>query len=165
MTDIQLARRDDGSVTVTSKQVADHFGKNHRDVLRAVRLMECTDDFRARNFTHSSYTSLQNKELECYDITRDGFAFLAMGFTGKDAAKWKEAYILAFNAMESELKRKDESTMALLNRAVALMEDDKDKASAFGKGLAAWKAQKREHSDSIKALVDKAQLVLGLEAK
>ncbi|EOS1856350.1 Rha family transcriptional regulator, partial [Escherichia coli] len=33
-------------------------------------------------------------------ITRDGFAFLAMGFTGKRAARFKEAYINAFNQME-----------------------------------------------------------------
>ena len=39
-----------------------------------------------------------------YHITRDGFALLAMGFTGKEAMRWKEAYIAAFNAMEARLK-------------------------------------------------------------
>ena len=37
------------------------------------------------------------------DIADLGFVFLAMGFTGKDAAQWKEAYIDAFNRMEAEL--------------------------------------------------------------
>lgn len=163
MQDIQITKSCDGKMTVTSKAIADHFGKNHRDVLRAIRLMECTDDFRARNFALSSYTSPQNKVLDCFDITRDGFAFLAMGFTGKDAAKWKEAYITAFNAMEQELKRRDESSMALLNRAVALMEDDKEKASAFGRGLSEWKKQKQEHTEEIRTLVKKAQLDLGFD--
>lgn len=34
--------------------------------------------------------------------------FLAMGFTGKQAAQWKEAYILDFNRMESQLLEKGE---------------------------------------------------------
>lgn len=43
------------------------------------------------------------RKLPCYQITRDGFAFLAMGFTGKRAAQFKEAYINAFNQMEKQL--------------------------------------------------------------
>jgi Rha family phage regulatory protein len=165
MQDVPVVKADSGVCVVSSKQVADSFGKVHRDVMRAIKMLDCSDDFRARNFAQSSYTSMQNKELDCYNMTRDGFAFLAMGFTGKEAAKWKEAYIAAFNAMEAEIRRRDESTMALLNRAVALMEDDKEKASAFGKGLATWKTQKREHAENISALVDKAQMVLGLDGE
>lgn len=37
-------------------------------------------------------------------MTRDGFTFLAMGFTGERAAQFKEAYISAFNEMENRLK-------------------------------------------------------------
>ncbi|WXF31053.1 Rha family transcriptional regulator (plasmid) [Pseudomonas aeruginosa] len=36
-------------------------------------------------------------------MTRDGFTFLCIGFTGKEAARWKEAYINAFNKMEQAL--------------------------------------------------------------
>jgi phage regulator Rha-like protein len=39
-----------------------------------------------------------------YRVTRDGFAILAMGFTGKEAMRWKEAYIRAFNLMEAKLR-------------------------------------------------------------
>ena len=39
-----------------------------------------------------------------FHITRDGFAMLAMGFTGKEAMRWKEAYITSFNAMEEKLR-------------------------------------------------------------
>lgn len=38
-----------------------------------------------------------------YEITRDGFTLLAMGFTGKQALQWKLRYIEAFNAMEAQL--------------------------------------------------------------
>jgi hypothetical protein len=37
-------------------------------------------------------------------MTRDGFTFLAMGYRGKKAAKFKEEYIKRFNSMESFLK-------------------------------------------------------------
>ncbi|MGI9701007.1 Rha family transcriptional regulator [Pseudomonas aeruginosa] len=41
-------------------------------------------------------------------MTRDGFTFLCMGFTGEEAARWKEAYINAFNKMEQALIRQPE---------------------------------------------------------
>lgn len=93
----------EGQITTTSLQIAEHFGKAHRSVLLAVRRLECSDAFRLHNFVQSSYRNEQGKEQPCYRLTRDGFVFLAMGFTGKDAAQWKEAYITAFNKMEQEL--------------------------------------------------------------
>lgn len=93
----------DGKVTTTSQQVARHFGKRHDTVLRAIRNLECSADYRLRNFAASSYVNEQGKEQPCFRLTRDGFVFLAMGFTGKEAAQWKEAYIEAFNRMEAEL--------------------------------------------------------------
>lgn len=93
----------DGHVTTTSTQVADHFNKRHDTVLRAIRKLECSGEFRLRNFAESSYINEQGKEQPCYRITRQGFSFLAMGFTGKDAAQWKEAYIDTFDRMEAAL--------------------------------------------------------------
>lgn len=93
----------EGHVTTTSNQIAAHFNKRHDTVLRAIRKLECSAEYRLRNFAESSYRNEQGKEQPCYRLTRDGFVFLAMGFTGKDAAQWKEAYITAFNKMEQEL--------------------------------------------------------------
>lgn len=94
-----------GDVRTTSLKVAEHFGKRHDTVLRSVRNLECSDDFRLRNFAECSrINELANGKREPYiEMTRDGFTFVAMGFTGKEAAKWKEAYISAFNRMEAEL--------------------------------------------------------------
>ena len=79
-----------GKPVVTSKQVADHFGKIHRDVMRAIRNeLETAGDFGVRNFALSSYISLQNKSLDCYEMTRDGFSLIAMGFIGEEAQQWK----------------------------------------------------------------------------
>lgn len=88
---------------VTSLDIAETFGKRHADVLRDVERIECSDDFRERNFALSSYKSLQNKTFPMYLITRDGFTLLVMGYTGEKAMKFKEAYIRQFNAMEKAL--------------------------------------------------------------
>lgn len=96
-----------GEPFVSSLDIARHFGKAHKDVLRAVdRIIEETgDDFGRRNFTPSSYINEQSREFRFYEMTRDGFSFLVMGFTGPAATQWKLRYIEAFNAMEAEIKR------------------------------------------------------------
>ena len=97
----------DGQITTTSLQIAEHFGKLHKTVLRAVTNLDCSPEFTERNFALSEYTDATGRKLPCYRITRDGFVFLAMGFTGKEAAQWKEAYITAFNKLEAELRAKE----------------------------------------------------------
>jgi len=104
---MHLITTTNGQPMTTSLVIADKFGKQHRDVLRAIRKLECSRDFGLRNFAPSSYLNEQGKEQPCFNITRDGFAFLAMGFTGKEAAQWKEKFISAFNAMELALRQQD----------------------------------------------------------
>lgn len=99
----------EGHVTTTSQQIAAHFNKAHRSVLLAIRRLECSEEFRLHNFVQTVETRDNPSggapiQSPSYRITRDGFVFLAMGFTGKDAARWKEAYIAAFNKMEAELQ-------------------------------------------------------------
>ncbi len=99
----------EGKPMVSSELVAKKFGKAHRDVMRAINNMECSREFKVRNFAQSTFTNERGREYECYMMTRDGFSFLCMGFTGKEAAKWKEAYINAFNSMEQELLSKKDN--------------------------------------------------------
>lgn len=96
----------EGQITTTSQQIADHFGKSHKSVLRAIANLDCSPEFTERNFAPSEYTDSTGRKLPSYRITRDGFTFLAMGFRGKEAAQWKEAYLTAFNKMEQELLAK-----------------------------------------------------------
>ena len=91
--------------TTTSVQVAKRFGKLHKDVLRAIRNLECSDDFNRRNFAPVEYMDEKGEMRPMYRMTKDGFLFLAMGLTGKEAAQWKEAYIEAFNRMSDALSR------------------------------------------------------------
>jgi Rha family phage regulatory protein len=94
-----------GELKTTSLKIAEHFGKRHTDVIRAIESLECPPEFRERNFALSEYISEQNKKLPCYELSKDGFVFAAMGFTGKKAARWKVAYINAFNAIAEELSQ------------------------------------------------------------
>lgn len=87
----------------TSLAVSQHFGKKHLHVLEAIRNLDCTQEFNESNFRSITYTDGRGRQKPAYEITRDGFMFLCMGFTGKAAARWKERYITAFNALEQSL--------------------------------------------------------------
>ena len=104
-----LVELDHGEVWTTSLLVANKFGKRHADVLRAVEKLECSPEFSERNFALTSAEVAQPnggfRAVPMYRITRDGFSFLAMGFTGRAAAAWKEAFVAAFGKMERELRR------------------------------------------------------------
>ncbi|EKO9768757.1 Rha family transcriptional regulator [Escherichia coli] len=106
----------DGQAVTSSLAVANFFSKRHDDVLKKIRTLECSASFTARNFSVSDYTDCTGRKLPCYQITRDGFAFLAMGFTGKRAARFKEAYINAFNQMEKNLSGADAVDMSAVAR-------------------------------------------------
>lgn len=93
-----------GRVMVSSRDVARVFGKEHSNVLKAIRALECSSSFADVNFNASGYQDITGRTLPEILMTRDGFTFLAMGFTGEKAARFKEAYIAAFNQMERRLK-------------------------------------------------------------
>ncbi len=97
--------------TVSSDYVARVFKKEHSKVIRAIENLP-NDEFRQRNFTLSSQVrknGLFDKDTKCYNLTRDGFSLLVMGFTGERAYQWKIEFIKAFNAMEAKLKRQSVS--------------------------------------------------------
>ncbi|HGJ5900037.1 Rha family transcriptional regulator, partial [Arsenophonus apicola] len=89
----------------TSLDVANYFGKRHDNVLRAIEDLDCSEKFTVLNFEVCyKNNELQNgKPQKYYEMTKDGFVFLVMGFTGKKAAQFKEAYIAEFNRMEAQL--------------------------------------------------------------
>ncbi|MCI9484971.1 MAG: Rha family transcriptional regulator [Clostridiaceae bacterium] len=93
-------------VAVTSLDVADTFGKSHDHVLRDIRGLGCSDEFRLSNFGESVYINSQNKKQPMAIMTRDGFTLLVMGYTGELAMRFKEAYIKQFNSMEKVLRGK-----------------------------------------------------------
>lgn len=102
----------DGRPMARSIDVADFFGRRHRDVTRAIRNMEIPDETRSRNFAQSSVVRVTGngarRTYPGYLMTRDGFTLLAFGFTGRKAMTFKLAYIEAFNAMEAALAHRPE---------------------------------------------------------
>jgi len=94
---------------VSSRVIADKFGKRHNDVVSAINTKIAwltTEKFVVQNyFVESSFNHSGNKYKE-YLLTRDGFSFIVMGFTGREADVWKLKYIAAFNSMERFLLEK-----------------------------------------------------------
>lgn len=105
MSELQLVEQHDGRAVTTSLIVAEVFGKGHDNVLKSVRnLLSDLPDGGLVNFNESFYVNDQNKQQPMYEITRDGFTLLAMGFTGKQALQFKLSYIDAFNKAEQIIK-------------------------------------------------------------
>lgn len=101
----------------TSFHVAEYFGKQHKDVLRKIESLGCSTEFTKRNFTLSEYKDTTGRKLPSYEITQNGFAILGMGFSGKKAMVFKEAYLNAFNAMAAKLGISDQGLTPMLNEA------------------------------------------------
>ena len=102
----------DTKLVTTSLKIADAFGKQHRNVTAKIKSLDCSKAFRSANFSAHPYKNEQNGETyQIWNITKDGFMFLVMGFTGKKAAQIKEAYINAFNAMADKLSELQYGTL------------------------------------------------------
>lgn len=110
-----------GKVVVSSRQVAETFGKRHADVLRSLQSLECSKEFTERNFALSGYRDSSGKSNPEYLMTRDGFTFLTMGFTDRETSHWKERYIQAFNEMEQQLT-KPMSQLDILAQSVQILQ-------------------------------------------
>ena len=73
----------------TSLLVAERFGKEHKNVLRDIENLSCSEEFRRLNFEHTPYVHPQNGQTyKMYVMTKDGFTFLVMGYTGETAGKF-----------------------------------------------------------------------------
>ncbi|MBT2727876.1 Rha family transcriptional regulator [Bacillus sp. ISL-75] len=101
----QLVFAEKNQAVTTSLIVSEVFGKGHDKVLRDIRNLGCSDEFRLANFGESTYLNNQNKDLPMFYMNKKGFTLLAMGYTGKEAMKFKEAYIDQFEMMEQELNK------------------------------------------------------------
>lgn len=99
----------DGKKTfTTSLNIASVFGKNHKDVLRSIDNLHCSYEFKEKHFTLTEYIGANGKN-RAFHLTKDGFLFLVMGYTGSEAGKLKEAYINRFNLMENRLKEQQQN--------------------------------------------------------
>nr|WP_283248226.1 Rha family transcriptional regulator [Marinomonas sp. A3A] len=95
------------------------------------------------------------RQDRAYRITRDGFVFLAMGFTGTKAAQFKEAYINAFNQMEKQLNEQKHLPATTDNLALA----EKDKYQLLNNIVKSMQIQSDPVVVPSKELIDLIQAV------
>lgn len=169
MNDLVFAQN--GQVLTNSLTISNVFDKRHDDILKAVRNLDCPADFKLRNFAELVGTYKNGIGVECkrpvFNITKDGFVLLVMGFTGKKAMEFKIKYIEAFNAMEKALSEPkadkpvlvSEHTRALPSgkREIVLSEKAKAEIGGIVKAcLGTSKAGTPLGADAFKQLVKEA---------
>lgn len=84
----QLVFIENNKAVTDSLTVAEVFKKEHARVMRDIRELGCSEEFRVGNFAESTYVNSQNKEMPKYSMSKKGFTLLAMGYTGKEAMKF-----------------------------------------------------------------------------
>ena len=158
MENLVLANKKGQDVT-TSLIVAEIFGKRHDQVLRDIRELHCSKEFNVANFG----LMVEMKELpqggatnsEYYEITKNGFSFLVMGYAGEKAAEFKEKFINEFNRRDSLLKSDDyiiARSKEILERRLNLLEQQiyqKDEQLQLQEHVLQQQAPKVEFYDAV----------------
>lgn len=158
----------EGEAFANSRDVAEYFGKRHDHVLRDIdNLLRSLGSPNLGNLfvERSDYHEHARKHVRAFDLTRDGFVLLAMGFSGAKALQFKLKYIEAFNAMEAELRRSAEDFEAALNDPVklrSLLVNYSEKVSGLQQQVSDMRPQvtafdRIAHSDGAMCITDAAK--------
>lgn len=124
MNDIILSTQN-GEPVVSSRQIAESFGKEHRNVIQSIENISAENSAVTQMFFKTTYTAGTGKSYPMYLMNRDGFSLLVMGFTGKAAFEWKLKYIAAFNEMEKQLAQRPQlSRSELMAQALIAAHDE-----------------------------------------
>lgn len=155
----------DGVAVVSSRVVAQDFGKRHAHVLEKIEQKLANQKIGSLNyFIESSYIDNQGKPRKEYLMTRDGFTFIVMGFTGEKADEWKLQYIEAFNKMEEYIKQQQQSQIAhspmdILKVMFSALEEQKqdivevrEEVQNFKEEMPIFTPQRKEISKRVRSL-------------
>ncbi|CDQ22552.1 phage antirepressor KilAC domain-containing protein [Halobacillus karajensis] len=126
----ELVFRNNGEVVTDSLTVAEVFDKEHKNVLKDIREMGCSEEFSRLNFKPSDYTNERGRKYTKFFITQDGFTLLVMGYTGTQAMEFKEKYIEEFNLMKKELQNTSKASYMIedpIKRAQAWIQEQQEK--------------------------------------
>ncbi|WP_237932361.1 Rha family transcriptional regulator [Buttiauxella sp. S19-1] len=108
-----------GEPVTTSQAIARYFERDHDKVVSRIEKLDCSADFFTRNFWRVKFEH-SGRYLTAYNVTKDGFTFMAMGFTGKKAAAFKENYIAQFNYMSNWMNERIETKSEMRSMADAM---------------------------------------------
>ena len=150
MNDIILSTQN-GEPVASSREVAKRFGKEHKHVLAAIRQILAAENS-ATKFFHETAFEYRGQRFPEYLMNRDGFALLAMGFTGKEAVTWKLKYIEAFNQMEKQLAAQHKDQQAVQDENIQRAIDQIIAARKRLDEQTAFLDKRREARDKSKAL-------------
>lgn len=109
----QLVLLRDGQAITNSIIVHETFGKRHDHVLRDIEKFEKDVPNFGEMFKPSFEYDAYGRKRKIYEMNRDGWVLLVMGFTGEKAMKFKLRYIKEFNEMEAELNKPKEGMLVL----------------------------------------------------
>ena len=148
----QMVMADQGKVVTTSLRVATYFGRAHKAVLRKIANMKCSPNFNQRNFALVEYLDAKGEKRPMYEMTKDGFMFVAMGLTGEKADLIKERFIDAFNWMAGQLLKRAMDYDHIRNELMLEYRQEKSIASLAGRTLQRWQTKKPVIEGEIHAL-------------
>jgi Rha family phage regulatory protein len=108
-----------------SLKVAEYFGREHSKVIHSIENIAqaesgVSEEFTQSNFGLSHYKDSSGKHNKMYTMTKDGFTILTMGFSGKRAMAFKEAYIKEFNRMGDFIRQLDTARLDFHDFAQAI---------------------------------------------
>lgn len=168
--DVVITRSNDGELVVTSRQVAEDFGKQHQHVTQAIENLISENSLLKSMMMESEYTTERGRKYKEYLLTRDGFSLLVMGFTGSRALEWKLKYIEAFNKMEQAIKNSfpQMQNLDLANQMMNIAQGTYQMGQVVQGILQSMGAIQTYVQDSIQAKdsqIDKAMSLIGLRSK
>lgn len=124
-----LVKVENNQIVTDSRSVAEHFGKQHKNVLQTIENLAAENPATKFLFQKTTFEN-RGKQYPMYLMNRDGFSLLVMGFTGTKALEWKLKYIEAFNAMERKLKEATYDSYMIsdpVERAKKWIEEEKER--------------------------------------
>lgn len=124
-----LVKVENNQIVTDSRSVAEHFGKQHKNVLQTIENLAAENPATKFLFQKTTFEN-RGKQYPMYLMNRDGFSLLVMGFTGTKALEWKLKYIEAFNGMERKLKEATYDSYMIsdpVERAKKWIEEEKER--------------------------------------
>lgn len=114
-----------GQAVVSSRDIAKHFGREHKNILAAIREILVAEKSATKFFYESSF-EYRGQTFPEYLMNRDGFTLVVMGLNNTEKViEWKLKYIQAFNEMEKKLAQRPQLSRAeLMAQALIAAHDE-----------------------------------------
>lgn len=152
-------------IVTNSRHIATVFGKRHDNIIRDIKALIIEQDcgeFALLNFEETSYLDEWGRKQPMYQMTKNGFLLLVMGYRTKKAMKFKVEFIKAFDLMRDKLKQEGYSLIHKYNELALEHQAEQKFASLCGKALNEWKGKKPVIEATLKIMEDKIQIELPL---